>query len=190
LKTLEKIKRKTIRNSEKKGKPFQPKPAQSSPAGPRARTPVPPDRWTPPVSGGLFPTHSLSHSLCPVGPVCRRQSPSPTRPLSVSALRARLVSAMSNFPRALASSLYTLGPLCQLHLPRKPPWTSAHVHREPWPRRLPTQPRSLLSIAHTRSLSLASFRASSPSLTLCSRRSPSLEFLARRAGHPARRKPC
>jgi hypothetical protein len=37
LKTLEKIKRKAIRNSEKKGKPFQPKPVQSSPAKPRAR---------------------------------------------------------------------------------------------------------------------------------------------------------
>jgi hypothetical protein len=79
---------------------------------------------------------------------------------------------MSRFPSMPAPYLYTVGPLYQLRLPREPPWTSAHTRREPLSRRLPTHPSSLLSTAHTRSLSLASFRASSPSLALCSRRSP------------------
>jgi hypothetical protein len=50
---------------------------------------------------------------------------------------------MSRFPRAPAPSLYNVGPLCQLRLPREPPWTTAHARREPQPRRLATHPSSL-----------------------------------------------
>jgi hypothetical protein len=57
--SLEKIKRKAIRNSEKKGKPIS---AQLSPVQPSeaAHVPAPPDRWAPPVS-----TSSLAHALSP-----------------------------------------------------------------------------------------------------------------------------
>jgi hypothetical protein len=46
---------------------------------------VPPDRRTPPVSGSS-PSRapSLSLARCPVGPICRRKFPSPTRSLSPS----------------------------------------------------------------------------------------------------------
>jgi hypothetical protein len=59
---------------------------------------------------------------------------------------------MSRFPRALAPSLCTVELLCQLRLPREPPWTSVHARREPQPHRLPTHPSSLLSTADTCSL--------------------------------------
>jgi hypothetical protein len=104
-------------------------------------------------------------SLRLVGPVCRRRLPSPARPRSLSVSRAQPVSAPSHSLRALISSRCVVGPPCQIRLPREPPWTSADAHREPQPRHLPTHPSSLLSTARTRSLSPASFRASSLSLS-------------------------
>jgi hypothetical protein len=189
LKSLEKIKIKAIRNLEKKGKLNS---AQASLVQPIkvTRALLPPDRWAPPVSGGFLPRALSSPLPQPSGPDCRCKSPSPTRHLSLSALQARLVSTVSYFPRTPAPSLSlcTVGPPYQLCLPREPPWTSEHARREPHSRRLPTHPISLLSTAHTHSLSPASFRASSPSLALCSCRSRSPEFHARRVGHPARQK--
>jgi hypothetical protein len=94
LKTLEKIKIKAIRNSWKKRKPIQPKPAQSSPAGPRTRPRCP--------TGGLhlsavvsFPARSLSlsSSLCSVGPGCRRWSPARPRAPLLSLPRGPILSA-------------------------------------------------------------------------------------------------
>jgi hypothetical protein len=61
-----------------------------------------------------------------------------------------------------------MGLPCQFCLPREPSWTSVRVCRDPWPRRLPAHPSSLLSIAHTRSLSPAPFHASSPSFAAVS----------------------
>jgi hypothetical protein len=57
--SLEKIKRKGIRNSEKKGKLIS---AQLCPVQPSevVHVPAPPDRWAPPVSAS-----SLAHTLSP-----------------------------------------------------------------------------------------------------------------------------
>jgi hypothetical protein len=157
LKTIGKIKRKGIRNSKEKGKPIS---AQHSPLQP---------------SGVVCPRPLSPPSLYPVGLVCWCQSPSRPRSLSVS--RGRLVSAIRPPPppppRARSLSLHR-GTPSQIRLLREPLWTSAHAHREPQPCRLPTRPSSILSIARTRSLYPASFRASSPSLALCSRRSRSM----------------
>ena len=147
LKTIGKIKRKGIRNSREKGKPIL---AQHSPAGPRVL--ALPDMWAPHVSGSFLPRALSPPSLSLVGLVCRRQSPSPAHPRSLSASRAHLVSAMSHSPHAPAPSLCTVGPPGQVRLPREPPWTSAHARREPWPRRLTTRPSSLLRTARTLSL--------------------------------------
>jgi hypothetical protein len=49
--------------------------------------------------------------------------------LSLSASRARLVSASSRFPRAPDPSRCAVGPPCQLRIPRDPPWTSS-THAE------------------------------------------------------------
>jgi hypothetical protein len=179
LSSLEKIKRKAFRKSLEKGKTTFSPTSPVQPVGSRA--PAPPDRWAPPISDGFLPRTLSYPSLFPVGPVCRRQPPSPTRPRSLSASWARLVNATSRPPAHPTPSLCTVGPSCQLCLPRELPWTSAHARQEPRPRRLPTRPNSLLSTAHTRSLSTASFHASPPSLALCPRRSCSLEFRARRA---------
>jgi hypothetical protein len=107
-------------------------------------------------------------------------------PLSVSASRALTVSAMSHFPHTTPPSLCTVGLPCQLCLPRELSWTSAHAYREPRPCRLPTHPSSLLSTAHTRTLSPASLRTSSPTLALCFRLSRSPEFRAHCASYLAR----
>jgi hypothetical protein len=137
---------------------------QSSRPKPAARASGLVDRWPPPIGAALTPAHSLSPSLCLVGPVCRCRLPSPACPRSLSVSRAQPVSASSRSLRALVSSRCDVGPPCQIRLPCEPSWTSAHARREPWPRRLPTRPSSLLSTARTRSLSSASFRASSLSL--------------------------
>jgi hypothetical protein len=79
LNSLEKIKRKGIRNSEEKGKTNSPKSAKSSPAKPPPRTPFSP--WQPGPTGRriFLRPRSLAHPLplflWPVGPSCRRQSP-------------------------------------------------------------------------------------------------------------------
>jgi hypothetical protein len=177
LKSIDKIKRKAIRNSEKMEKRISANLAQLSLARPRAR----PRRLT----GGshlsaMARVRALFPSLCPVGPVCRCRFPSPTRPSTLSVPWARPVSAVSRSLRALAPSSCVVGPL--LDLPSmQTPWTSTHARREPRPRHLPTCPTSLLSIAHTCSLSPTSFRTSSPSLTLCPRYSRSSENRARGA---------
>jgi hypothetical protein len=85
LKILEKIKRKAIRNSEKKRKTHLSPSRRSQAQRGRARPP-PQTGGAPPVSGDFFPPPppscflSLSTSLCPVGPVCRRQLPLPAGP--------------------------------------------------------------------------------------------------------------
>jgi hypothetical protein len=93
LRSLEKIKRKAIRNSEEKGKPNL---AQFSPTQPSgaARTPSPPDRRAPPVGGssrarvlsppptaiwaprvGAIPrTSTRLRALRSAGPTCRRRA--------------------------------------------------------------------------------------------------------------------
>jgi hypothetical protein len=63
--------------------------------------------------------------------------------LSLSASWARLISALNRFPRAPVPSRCVVGPPCQLCLPRDPPWTSTHAHRDPRPRRPPTHPQLL-----------------------------------------------
>jgi hypothetical protein len=131
---------------------------------------------------------SLPLSLCPVGPLCRHQLPSPARPFP-SLPRGPALSACRVVPRTPAPSRCVVGPLGQLLLPRDPPWTSAHACRDPHPRRLPTCPSSLLSSARTRTRSPVPHRTSSPSLSLCPRYSTSPETRARRANHPARQKP-
>jgi hypothetical protein len=172
-----------------KQKPIQPKPVQLGPARPHARAPVPPDRWVPLVSGGFFPRALPPPLPLPSGAALSAPIALACPPLSLSTLRARLVGAMSRFPRAPVPSCCAVGPPCQLRLHSDPPWTSAHAHRDPWPRRLPMCPSSLLSSARIRTRSPAPFRASSPSLALSSRCSASPEFRAHCAGHPTRQKP-
>jgi hypothetical protein len=169
LSSLEKIKRKAIRNLEKKGKPIL---AQLSPVQPSQRQF--------PRSRALFP-HPLhsgaglsapvafarapTFSLCLMGPTCQRAEPFPPCTCFLSLRHGTALSAP---------------------LPREPPWTSAHARREPRPRCLPTRPSSLLSTARTRSLSPTSFRTSTLSLLLYPRRSSKTRV--RRAGHPTRHK--
>jgi hypothetical protein len=155
------------------------------------RAPSPPNRWLHLSAAVSFPC-TLSFPLSLPLPSGARLSASvacsPARPSSVSASRARFVSAMNRFLHALATPRCAVGPPCQFCPPREPSWTSAHARRGPQPCRLPMHPSSLLSTANTRTRSPASFRASSPSLALCSRRSASPEFRARRAHRPARQK--
>jgi hypothetical protein len=95
-----------------------------------------------------------------------------------------------SFPCTPTLPRCAVGPPCQFRLPYEPPWTSAHARQDPRPHRLPMQPSSLLSTAHTRTRSPASFHASSPSLALCSRRSTLPELHGRTADRPVRQKPC
>jgi hypothetical protein len=172
LSSLEKIKRKAIRNLEKKGKPIS---SQHSPVQPSGAPRVRPRRLTSELHLSALvssPVRSLPPSICPVGPACRRRLPSPVHPRSLSISQAEPVSTPSRSLRTPVSSCCVVGPPYQIRLPREPPWTSAHTRREPWPRRLPTCPSSLLSTAGTRSLSPASFHASSLSLVLCPHRIP------------------
>jgi hypothetical protein len=166
--------------------------AQFSPAGPRAR----PRRLT----GGHhlsaafpFSPRLLPLPLWPVGPLCQRRFPSPTRS-SPSLPREAASSARRTIsPHAPVPSRCAVGPSCQLRLSRAPSWTStcalAHARRDPRPRRPPTHPISFLSTTHTRTRSPIPFCTASLSLALYPRRSTSPETRARRAGHLARRKP-
>jgi hypothetical protein len=126
LKSIEKIKRKSIKNSLEKRK------IKSSPTGPvqpsrAARVPAPPDRWAPPVSGGfLHRALSSPLSLCLVGSVCQRQSPSPTHPCQRS----------ESFPPRICSlSLHHGTSLSALSFPR-----TAVDQRTRTPRTLATSP--------------------------------------------------
>jgi hypothetical protein len=126
--------------------------AQSSPAGPRAR----PCRLT----GGLHlsaAVSSLVHAHPPLplpsggglsAPVTFTRAP--PFPLCLTGPPRR---RSESFRPAPAPSLCTVGPPCQLRLPRESSWTNTHAHQEPWPHRLPTRHSSLLSTARTRSLS-------------------------------------
>jgi hypothetical protein len=139
---------KQLENPGKKKKPKQPsRPSSAQPgrARPRARAPAPPDRWAPPVSGGSLPARSLSPSICPVGPGCRRQFPPPSRPSSLSASRARFARHRVVAPaRPLSLSRCTVGPPLPAPPSPRPSWTKAralaHDRWNPRPHRPPTSP--------------------------------------------------
>jgi hypothetical protein len=136
LNLKQKIKRKGIENSEEKGKQKAAQTSLSRPFGP--------------------PDLARSRAHPPLSPSAKRARPvgavPPSRaPRSPIAQRAQSVSAEPFPPHALPS-LCVVGPPYQLHPPRKPPLTRAHVHRETRPRHLPTSPSSLLSHDRTRSL--------------------------------------
>jgi hypothetical protein len=121
LKTLDKIKRKGNRNSlGKKKKLFQPKPTQSSPAGPRAR----PHRLT----GGLHLSTVVSFP--------RALSPSPPLAASGADLSAPISSACMSLPSL------SRGPRSSA---RPPVYSPALADRwvtsvEPFPSKLPALP--------------------------------------------------
>jgi hypothetical protein len=130
------------------------------------------NRRTPPVGAVPFARSHASPfplSLCSVGPTCRCHFLSHA-PHTLSVQRTPPVSAVNHSLCALPLSLVAPWSPYQLRLTSKPPLTSAQARREPQPRRLPTCPSSLLSLARTCSLSPASFRPRSPSLALCYRR--------------------
>jgi hypothetical protein len=117
------------------------------------RAPAAPDRWLHLSAAVSFLRVLSSLSLYPVGPGCRRQSPSSACPLFVSASWAHLVSAMNYFLNAPVYPRYAVGPPCQFRLPREPPWISEHARRDPVHVACSRPPPSfLLSIARTRSL--------------------------------------
>jgi hypothetical protein len=118
LSSLEKIKRKAIINSEKKGKLIL---AQSSPSKlPRARSP-PSNKWPPPIGASPRPHAPLSPSRCPVGPTCQHQSPLCTTP-SLAVPWAPLVNPTA---RSLTHSLCSVGPTCRNRPPEQPALTTA-----------------------------------------------------------------
>jgi hypothetical protein len=138
-----------------------------------------------------FPTRSLSPSLCPVGPGCRCRFPSPTRPSSLSALRARSTRRRAVAPCARSLPRCVVGLPYQFCLPRASPWTSARTRarrRNPRPRRPPT-PHPFLSTARARTHFPIPFHIALLPLALCPCRSASLVTRARRAGLLARRRP-
>jgi hypothetical protein len=106
FKTYRKEMEKELENPGKKKKSFRPKPAhQAQPhARARARAIAAPDRWTPPVSASRPARSPLSLARCLVGPTCRRQLPSPARPL-VSLLRGPILPGAEPLPRTPLSSL-------------------------------------------------------------------------------------
>jgi hypothetical protein len=100
---------KQLENPEKKKKPKQPKPAHPAQRG---HAPARPCRLTGErhLSAAVSsPTRSLSPSLCPVGPGCRRQFPLLTRPSSLSALRARFARRRVVAPHTRSLSLAARG---------------------------------------------------------------------------------
>jgi hypothetical protein len=185
---------KQLENPGKKKKPKQPsRPSSAQPGHALAR----PCRLT----GGLhlsaavpFPTRSLSPSLCPVRPGCRCQLPPPSRPFSLSALRARFARHRAVAPaRPLSLSLRRGTPpissafpapvvdqraRIRAHLPESSATSPAHA------------PSSFFRLARARTRSPVPVRTASPSLALCPRRSASPKTRARRADHLARRRPC
>ena len=164
--------------------PKQPSSAQSSRARPPSLTGEPrlsvlrscPRALTPslplPGRAGLSAPDSFARapmlSLCPAGLTRQRCEPFPPRTHSLSLHR---------------------GAPCQLRLPRKPQWTSAHARRELRSHRLPTRSNSLLSTARTRSLSPTSFHPRPLSLVLYRGHQRPLDTRARCAGHPNRQEP-
>ena len=146
---------KQLENLGKKKKAKHPKSAHPAQRG---RTPARPRCLT----GGRHlsatvsaPARSLSPSLYPVGPGCRRRFPSPARPSSLSALRARSTRHRAIAPCARSLPRCAVGLPCQFRLPRAPPWTSAralahvagilgHVAR-PRPKTLFTSPAPALT---------------------------------------------
>jgi hypothetical protein len=62
--------------------------------------------------------HPPSLALCPVGPTCRLQFPSPARSLSLSVSRARIASRRAVAPRTPFFSLCIVGLPCQFRVPR------------------------------------------------------------------------
>jgi hypothetical protein len=126
-------------------------------------------------------------SLCEVGPSCRRRFPLARAPRSPSAQRAPPISAVTRSLHSLSLSLSLSAPWDR-PVSSVPPRTAAdpRMHTEN-PGHVPQLP---LSPARTRSLSPASFRPLSPSLTLCHHRHSSLEESTRRADHPEHQTSC
>jgi hypothetical protein len=153
---------------------------------------VPPERWTPPVSGGFLPrAPTLSLSL-PSGVRLSAPVSIAHSPLFPLCLAGSLRQTPSHYPCAPTLSLAT-------------PWDRPASPAFPAPvvdQRAPSRtfvgilghvarpcPQLLLSTAHTRTLSPIPFRTTSLSLALYPRRSASPETRAHRAGHPTHRKP-
>jgi hypothetical protein len=163
---------KQLENLGKKKKAKHPKSAHPAQRG---RTPARPRCLT----GGRHlsatvsaPARSLSPSLYPVGPGCRRRFPSPARPSSLSALRARSTRHRAIAPCARSLPRCAVGFPCQFRLPRAPPWTSAralahvagilgHVARP--------RPQTLFSTARARTHFPVPFHTAPPSLAPLSR---------------------
>jgi hypothetical protein len=182
---------KQLENPGKKKKPKQPsRPSLAQPGHALAR----PRRPT----GGLhlsaavpFSARSLSSSLYPVGPGCRRQLPPPSRPSSLSASQARFAKHRVVAPARPLSLAASWDP-CQLHLPRAhrgPARAHSRTFAESSATSLAHAPSSFLSPAHARTRSPVPIHTASPSLALCPRRSASPETRAHRAGHLARQRP-
>jgi hypothetical protein len=113
FKTLEKRNRKGIRKFREKEKEKAAQPAQLGPARLCARTPAPPDRRTPPVSGSS-PSRAPSLScLMPSGADLSALISSPARPSSLPASRAWIASRRAVAPSAPLFSLCVVGLPCQ-----------------------------------------------------------------------------
>jgi hypothetical protein len=159
------------------------------------RTPAPPDRWTPPISGSpLSNALSLSLAHCSVGPTCRRRFLHPcASPLSLP--RGPGSPVAEPLPRVSPFLPMRRGPsLLVLPSPR-PPWTGecAPVHftgflgHDAHPRaQLPSL--SPASAPHYPPPP-ASFHAAPTSLALCPCRQQSPETRVHVPGHPARWRP-
>jgi hypothetical protein len=180
---------KQLENPGKKKKPKHPSSAQSG------RAPAPPHRWAAPVSGSFFPralTLSLSLSL-PSGARLSRRFPSPARPSSLSASRARFARRRVVAPRTLALSLSVswAPPVSSAFpVPRRGP-APAHSHTSPESSTMSPAhaPSSFLSTGRARTQSPVPFCTTSLSLALCPCRSTSPETHARRTGLLARWRP-
>jgi hypothetical protein len=170
LSSLEKIKRKSIRNLEKKGKPIL---AQLSPVQPSQRQFPRPRALFPlplPSGAGLSAPVAFARaptfSLCPMGPTRQRAEPFPPRTCFLSLCHGAALSAPPS-PRTAVDQ--------RARTPRTPAMLPAHAPQLPFEYR--PHPLSLpCLISHKHTLSLA----------LYPRRSP--ETRVRRAGHPARHK--
>jgi hypothetical protein len=137
--------------------------AQTSPAA-RARAPAASDRRTLPV-GTSLPCTLLSLARCPVGPSYRRRFPSPERPSSLSALRARSARRRAVAPCARPPSLCAVGLPCQLRPPRArrgPARALAHVAGILGHDERPCAPAPFLSPARARTHPLPHFAQPHP----------------------------
>jgi hypothetical protein len=159
LNSIEKIKRKGIRNSKEKGKLHS---VQSSPDSP-AHADSLPNRRTRLSAAVRTRSYSLPLSLCPVGPIYRHRLPSRARPV-LSLFRgprpsASLPVSLAHAPVSLCRGLA----LSALPSPRTATYSRAHARQEDRPCHMPTCPSSFLS-ASPHSLSLPCLI--SPTLTL------------------------